>query len=171
MSMDIRLSPVQERNSSLSDDYLMNIRTLDGSLADHFSSKLLIDEKLSRKLVSFQANKGRAHYRWYKYKEAFSSSLVEYLLTKYQIKRGRVLDPFAGAGTTLFACSNLGHDADGIELLPVGQKIIEANILARNQHSKNIIDRLTYWNSENIWNKEGSGKDCRSSTEMRQISL
>jgi len=150
---------VQEAKSSLSDNYLMNIQKLDLELTSYFSSRMVVDENLTRRLVSFQANKDRAYFRWYKYKEAFSCSLVEYLITKYQVNKGKVFDPFAGAGTTLFASSDLGYDADGIELLPVGQKIIEANILVRSEHKKDIIDRITYWNSKKIWNKEGNAKD------------
>ena len=159
MHMTIGLSSIEEKKLNSNDDYLMNIQKLDEELAGYFSTTLVVDENLTRQLVSFQANKQRAHYRWYKYKEAFSQSLIEYLIIKYKINKGKVLDPFAGAGTTLFACSDLGYDADGIELLPVGQKIIEANILARSDHKKKIIDRLTYWNSEKIWNTEGNTKD------------
>jgi len=157
--MNIGLSSIQEKKLNSNDDYLMNIQKLDDELAGYFSTALAVDENLTRQLVSFQANKQRAHYRWYKYKEAFSHSLIEYLITKYKINKGKVLDPFAGAGTTLFTCSEFGYDADGIELLPVGQKIIDANILVRSGYKKKIIDRLTYWNSEKIWNKEGDTKD------------
>jgi DNA modification methylase len=70
--------------------------------------------------VSFQANKTEPVYRWFKYKEGFSSSLVKYFLSEYSTRPGRILDPFAGAGTTLFAGQELGWESTGIELLPVG---------------------------------------------------
>jgi len=70
------------------DDILLGeIEKLDSSLTDNFSEVLIIDDALTRKLVSFQANKVRTHYRWYKYKEAFSADLVEYLFRKYNVKK------------------------------------------------------------------------------------
>lgn len=89
-------------------------------LYDKLQDKLEIANNLSRKVVSFQANKEEPFYRWFKYKEGFSSSLVQYFLDTYCPKGGKVLDPFAGAGTTLFAASETGCDGYGIELLPVG---------------------------------------------------
>ena len=68
--------------------------------------------------MSFQANKTRPVYRWYKYKEAFSAALVEHLFERYGITAGRILDPFAGSGTALFAASAAGIAADGIDCSP-----------------------------------------------------
>ena len=117
--------------ASLDDALLGQIEELDKSLIEYFPDTLVVDNALTRKLVSFQANKVRGYYRWYKYKEAFSADLVEYLFRKYRVVKGKILDPFAGAGTALFVCSSLGYHAEGIELLPIGQKIIQANVLAR----------------------------------------
>ena len=107
---------------------LADIEQLDRETANHFKSRLVVEASLTRSLVSFQANKSRAAYRWYKYKEAFSASLMEYILHKYQIASGAVLDPFAGSGTTLFAVSAKGMDADGVELLSIGQQIVATRI-------------------------------------------
>jgi DNA modification methylase len=95
-------------------------------LYDKFADKLETASHLSRKVVSFQANKDEPVYRWFKYKEGFSSTLVKYFLTEYSKKPGKLLDPFAGAGTALFAGQELGWDAHGIELLPVGIFVMEA---------------------------------------------
>ena len=141
------------------DDFLAQIEKLDTSLSSHFSEALVIDDNLTRKLVSFQANKTRTHYRWYKYKEAFSADLVEYLFRKHSVRKGKILDPFAGAGTALFACSSLGYDSEGIEVLPVGQKIMEANILARGKHRHEIISNLEYWLQRKPWSSAGKIKD------------
>ncbi len=89
-------------------------------LFQYFTETFETAYNLSRKIVSFQANKTEPVYRWFKYKEGFSSSLVKYFLSEYSPKPGRILDPFAGAGTTLFAGQELGWESFGIELLPVG---------------------------------------------------
>lgn len=80
---------------------------------------------LNRKVVSFQANKDEPIYRWFKYKEGFSSTLVKYFLTEYAKKPGKLLDPFAGSGTTLFAGQELGWKSYGVEILPVGVFVME----------------------------------------------
>ncbi|HQQ01150.1 MAG TPA: site-specific DNA-methyltransferase, partial [bacterium] len=41
-----------------------------------WENKIVFEPSLSRPLVSFQASKDRAIYRWFKYKEAFSADLV-----------------------------------------------------------------------------------------------
>ncbi len=63
---------------------LAEIDQLDQALAQHFDGKLVVQTALTRSLVSFQANKARPVYRWYKYKEAFSAALVEYFLRQYK---------------------------------------------------------------------------------------
>lgn len=94
-------------------------------LFDRFTDKLETAYNLNRKVVSFQANKDEPIYRWFKYKEGFSATLVKYFLTEYSKKPGKVLDPFAGAGTTLFAGQELGWESHGIELLPVGSFVMQ----------------------------------------------
>ncbi|MDW8437598.1 MAG: hypothetical protein RMM16_06100 [Chloroherpetonaceae bacterium] len=95
-------------------------------LFDRMADKLEIAYNLSRRVVSFQANKDEPIYRWFKYKEGFSSALVRYFLKEYGSMPGKLLDPFAGAGTTLFVGQELGWESYGIELLPVGLFVIQA---------------------------------------------
>ena len=149
-----------KKTENTEDDILWGqIEELDKSLTKYFPDTLAVDNALTRKLVSFQANKTRTYYRWYKYKEAFSADLVEYLFRKYKVVKGKILDPFAGAGTALFVCSSLGYDSEGIELLPIGQKIIEANVLARGTNKQRIVSGLESWVLQKPWNADGEIKD------------
>lgn len=130
---------------------LNKIDLLDKRLFQRFKNKFVIQPSLSRSLVSFQANKTRPVYRWYKFKEAFSASLVEHLFHEYGITTGRVLDPFAGSGTTLFAASAMGIDADGIELLPIGHEIITAKQILDAEFTPEDFERLRQWSVLKIW--------------------
>src|SRR3989337_2647786 len=75
---------------------LGEVEKLNKECEKRWVSKFTVANNLTRSLVSFQANKGRAVYRWYKYKEAFSAGLIEHLLSKYRISGGVLPDPFAG---------------------------------------------------------------------------
>lgn len=124
---------------------LREIEDLDAALQLHFESRTNVQRMLTRPLVSFQANKTRPVYRWYKYKEAFSAALVEHFCQQYDISDGVVLDPFAGSGTALFAASDLGLDAEGIELLPIGQEIVATKRLIDSEITRNDLEVLRRW--------------------------
>ena len=78
---------------------LRDIDRLDAQLFERFENKFVIQPSLSRQMVSFQANKTRPVYRWYKFKEAFSASLVEHLFHTLFLRKQR---PF------LFLSANRG---------------------------------------------------------------
>ncbi|MGD0206162.1 MAG: site-specific DNA-methyltransferase [Verrucomicrobiota bacterium] len=126
---------------------------LNADFEERFRDKLRIEPALSRPLVSFQANKNRAVYRWYKYKEAFSAGMVEYFLENFNLKKGKLLDPFAGSGTAMFAASGLGMQAEGIELLPIGQQIIETKQLIDLEITSEDIVILEHWAKVRPWTK------------------
>ncbi|NJL46506.1 MAG: site-specific DNA-methyltransferase [Leptolyngbyaceae cyanobacterium SM2_5_2] len=140
-----------EVQNEVQNNAFREIDNLDKQLQHQFQTKFLVQPALTRLLVSFQANKTRPIYRWYKYKEAFSASLVELLLQKYGLKQGKMLDPFAGSGTALFAASDLGFDADGIELLPIGQQIIETKQVLDTKFISDDLERLKMWLYLQIW--------------------
>ncbi len=134
---------------------LNEIEQLDRDLSSRFEDKFVVQPALSRTLVSFQANKIRPVYRWYKFKEAFSAPLIEYLLAKYEIVEGRMLDPFAGSGTSLFVASDAGLSADGIELLPIGQQIIATKKLFDAEFTPDHVATLKHWSREKPWREFG----------------
>jgi len=130
---------------------LSAIDNLDFKLSQYFNNKFIVQRSLTRQLVSFQANKTMASYRWYKYKEAFSAPLVGYLLSRYGIESGKVLDPFAGSGTTLFAASAVGMDVDGIELLPIGHQIIAARLCLEREFTADDFVDINRWMKTCPW--------------------
>jgi DNA modification methylase len=129
---------------------LDEIECLDRELYQYYKNRFCIEPRLSRSLVSFQASKNKAIYRWYKFKEAFSTSLVEYLFNKYNIINGLVLDPFAGSGTALFIASARGINADGIELLSIGQEIIATKKILE-EFTENDFSVIKQWFLKQPW--------------------
>jgi DNA methylase len=55
-------------------------------------------------------------HRLHPYLGKFVPQLVERLLERYVVEGGRVLDPFAGSGTTLVQALESGYDATGIDI-------------------------------------------------------
>ena len=55
-------------------------------------------------------------HRLHPYLGKFVPQLVEALLARYVRSGGRVLDPFAGSGTTLVQCLESGYDAVGVDV-------------------------------------------------------
>jgi DNA modification methylase len=132
---------------------LCRIEKSNSEAEDRWEKKLFVDNSLTRSLVSFQANKSRAVYRWFKYKEAFSAGLIEHLLSKYRIARGVLLDPFAGSGTALFVAGGLGMKAEGIELLPIGRTVIATKQVIDWDLKEADIERLAHWRDQRPWKK------------------
>ena len=64
---------------------------------------------------------------------------------------GKILDPFAGSGTALFTASAMGMDADGIELLPIGQQIISTKKLIESEFTSGDFDELQRWANFPVW--------------------
>lgn len=145
----------QEKNMQAID----KIDALSAEFAHRFTNAMIEDRNLSRQLVSFQANKQRPIYRWYKYKEGFSADLIHYLLNKYQVVSGDILDPFAGVGTTLFVSRECGVNSYGIELLPIGQEIIRTRKLVENGMKKTTLGRVEEWVINKYWKKSKKEKD------------
>lgn len=138
---------------------LTKIKELNKKLEFRFLDKLVINNDLKRTLVSFQANKKMPGYRWYKFKEGYSSALVDYALKKLDIKNGKVLDPFAGSGVSLFVSAEQGLDSVGVELLPIGAEIIEVRkIIFESANHNGLLEFLQNWIDKKPWEKEKNGR-------------
>jgi DNA modification methylase len=107
-----------------------------------YQNKLQVNRLLNRALISFQANKAEPFYRWFKYKEGFSTNFVKYILNLFGTPYDGqlVLDPFAGVGTTLTTANEKGYDAVGIELLPHAILAIDARIASKRLCKEKICD-------------------------------
>src|SRR2546427_7639921 len=97
---------------------LIAIDALNSEFEKRFEPAFLLDSSLTRPLVSFQANKARAVYRWFKYKEAFSAGLIEHFLAQYKIGRGILLDLLCVGGEAVRAVRGARLGCGGAELLP-----------------------------------------------------
>ncbi|HET7366756.1 MAG TPA: DNA methyltransferase [Gaiella sp.] len=71
-------------------------------------------------------------HRLHPYLGKFVPQLVETLLERYVPAGGRVLDPFAGSGTTLVQCLESGYDASGIDVAPFNCLLMEVKTEAHD---------------------------------------
>jgi DNA modification methylase len=134
-------------------DPLDQIAALDQEMTERFRAKLAVERFLTRQLVSFQANKQKPSYRWYKFKEGFSAALVDILMSRYDVASGIVLDPFAGAGTTLFAAAGRGLDAEGIEVLPIGREVISDRLVVEQKLTPADEQTVKEWVKTRPWRR------------------
>ena len=85
-------------------------------------------------------------HRLHPYLGKFVPQLVEALLERYVEPGGRVLDPFAGSGTTLVQCLESGYDAVGIDIasfncLLMGVKTAEHDIAVLEAEVEDVLAR------------------------------
>lgn len=74
--------------------------------------------KLTRRAeLTFKANLSNGRHGWLRLTPAYAATLVEQLLRKVPADC-RVLDPFAGTGTTGLVCAEQGFACDMVEINP-----------------------------------------------------
>ncbi|WP_273000492.1 DNA methyltransferase, partial [Hydrogenibacillus schlegelii] len=66
-------------------------------------------------------------HRWFFFPHSFSPELVDEILAAFPLPTGgRILDPFAGAGTTVLRAKERGYSAAGVDLSPLSVFVARA---------------------------------------------
>ncbi len=73
-----------------------------------------------RDYVTPKALKQQPVHRWFWFPHSFSPNLIDEILRYFPVpSKGRILDPFVGAGTTVLRALQLGYAATGSDLFPL----------------------------------------------------
>ncbi len=73
-----------------------------------------------RHWVTPRGAKEKAVHRWYLFPHSFTDDLVHALIDEWNLDgRDKILDPFAGSGTTLLAAKEMKVSSDGYDLSPL----------------------------------------------------
>ena len=110
-------------------------------LHERFSHRISTRSIFTRRTVSYQGNRNAPGFRWMKYKEGFSSSLVKNLLSEHEATA--VLDPFAGIGTVPLVAARQTESAFGIEIMPVGVLVGQGIAHAANGTSRSAFEKAS----------------------------
>lgn len=95
-------------------------------LAKHVTPRLMKDQPI---------------HRWFYFPHSFSPQLVDLLFNEWQLPTGSVvIDPFVGAGTTLCAARQNGHNAIGTDISPLS--IFVSNTKVRSYDERQIRETL-----------------------------
>ncbi|MDX6397536.1 MAG: hypothetical protein QOJ43_944, partial [Gaiellaceae bacterium] len=76
-------------------------------------------------------------HRLHPYLGKFVPQLVEALLGRYVRRGGRVLDPFAGSGTTLVQALESGYDAVGVDIAAFNALLVSVKT---REHDLALLD-------------------------------
>jgi len=109
-------------------DYILTNFSANNFCSDHerlklenkYSNILIVTSKYNRRAVSYQMNKKESVHSWLKYREGFSSFLVESFLKEMKLTdKDTILDPFLGSGTTSLVCQMNNISSIGFDIMPI----------------------------------------------------
>jgi len=118
------------------------LRATVGSLAANDDRSDRVHDALQ---ATFVGGRGGTLHDWYPYLEGYSPAFVTTILKQYGTKAERVLDPFAGTGTTPVTAIKLGLQADYAEVNPLCQTVTAAKLRALtfgDGDRKRVVDQL-----------------------------
>lgn len=91
-------------------------------------------------LLNYSDDLNKPFQRWYRYKEGFSVELVEQLIREYsKHKKGIILDPFSGSGSTLLAANYMGYSGVGFEVNPFSYFLSKCKL---DHYTKEMIEQF-----------------------------
>jgi hypothetical protein len=91
-------------------------------------------------------------HRLHPYLGKFVPQLVEALLERYVRPGGRVLDPFAGSGTTLVQALESGYDAVGVDVAAFNALLVSVKV---REHDLDVLGRDVREVAEAPWDARG----------------
>lgn len=99
-------------------------------------------EAIPASIATFKSGTDKPFHRWFRLTPSFGPDLVRLMLKELQYKQGEfVLDPYAGASTTLIECKLQGIPSCGFEINPllhfVGKTSLEIGLVAKTA-TKNL---------------------------------
>lgn len=113
------------------------------ALEKRYSNLIEPTEKFNRQIVSYQGNKHETPYNWFRYKEGFSSALVEILIDKFGLKSGdTIMDPFMGSGTTSLVAQRHGINSIGYDILSVSKLAFDVKLNAADYNITDLSNLL-----------------------------
>ena len=97
------------------------------------------DAATYQSLMNFSGDLNKKFQRWFRYKEGYSTKLVERLISEYsETTKGVILDPFLGSGSTIIAANNLGFSGIGFEVNPFSYFLSKLKL--HNYTEKELVD-------------------------------
>jgi hypothetical protein len=86
-------------------------------------------------------------HRWFRYSAGFSADWVRHLVRQEKDLKGtlRVLDPFAGVGTTLLACDAEQVESVGFETHPFIHRVSRAKLRAIHLNVENLASLMEHF--------------------------
>ncbi len=116
---------------------------------------------------TFELAKQEPVHGWYAYLEGYSASFVDSLRARYMPGARRIIDPFAGTGTTPITLACGGLECGYCEVNPVMLHVIHAKVnalrLSRTRRS-HVSDRLLHLSDSlpKILKETGAAEDLRA---------
>ncbi len=78
-------------------------------------------------LVNFSENIAVPFHNWFRYREGYSSKLIQHLIELSNINKGEIIiDPFCGSGTTIVESILNGYNSIGVDVNPMSAFITSA---------------------------------------------
>ena len=97
-------------------------------------------------LVNFSTAKKAPYQRWVRYREGYSTALVEELLRRANLSAEThyIADPMVGSGSTIVAAKRQGFDAFGVDVNPFCKVIVDAKMLQPEEDTTIYIEKFLH---------------------------